>query len=105
MNSFHPIRDATVSLSATTSTGRVALGGTPRTGPFQVRVKNAAGGADASVRFGDGTVAATSADLSIPAGGVEVFTLRNLDTSPTTYVAAITATGTATLTFTTGEGL
>jgi len=105
MMPFQPVADSTVTLNATTSSQAVALGATPRTGPFQVRVKNASGGADASVRFGDPSVTATTAGLSIPAGGVEVFTLGNLDRQPVTHVAAITASGTAALSFTTGYGV
>lgn len=101
---FQPILDATAPLAATTTTGRIALGGTPRTAAFQVRVKNA-GAAEAFIRFGDSTVAATSADMSIASGGVEVFTISNPGTRPVTHVAAITTSGTAALSFTTGQGV
>lgn len=103
---FQPIPDATVSVTATTSSAATAvpLGAAPRSGLFQVRVRNPATGADAFIRFGDSTVqASVSNSLVAPMGSVEVFTVPNLPGKPVTHVAAVTASGTAALTFTTGQ--
>lgn len=103
MNPFLPATNGTVALSAGTTSTRVQLGAMPRTGSYQLRVENE-GASAASYRVGDNTVVATTGDLALPAGGVEVITVPNTDMNPQTYVAAITASGTAALKFTTGQG-
>jgi hypothetical protein len=89
---FTPI--STVSLAVTTSTGRVATVGDAST----IRLYNA-GTATAFVKFGSVTVTAAVTDMPIPTGAIEVFRTGTL-----THVAAITASGTATLYVTSGEG-
>lgn len=107
VQSFQPTMGATVSLAVTSVTSRVILGGQP--GPanqrFQVRIYN--GGPDtAFIRFGDSTVTATTADVPIPSGAIEVMSFMVPDQVTTgAYMAAITASGTAALYFTTGAGI
>lgn len=99
INAFQP-NGATVNLSVTTSSGNVALTGVG-TGA-NVRLYNA-GTATVFVAFGTSSAAAatTSAGIPIPAGAIEIYTV-----GPTiTYLAAITASGTATLYATTGQGV
>jgi dihydroxyacetone kinase DhaKLM complex PTS-EIIA-like component DhaM len=106
VRSFQPTAGATVSISATASSGRHILGGQPSSigSFFQVRVHNY--GTDlVFIRFGGSTVTATvAADMPIPAGAIEVFTVAVPD-SLGAYVAAICATDTATVYFTTGAGI
>lgn len=89
---FSPI--STVSLAVTTTTGRVATVGDAST----IRIYNA-GTATVFVKFGGSSVTAATTDMPIPAGVVETFRTGTL-----THVAAITASGTATLYVTSGEG-
>ena len=90
----------TVKITVAAASGRVAL--QERRGPFQVRVCNL-GTATAWIKFGDGTVAATTSDLPIPGNGfTEVITV-NPDTA-TPYVAAIAAAATGDIAFTLGGG-
>lgn len=97
---FSPI-GATVTLSATNTTGNAALT-SPGTAPMtkSVRVYNA-GTATVFIAFGaDSTITATTASMPVPSGGIETFELGpNI-----TYAAGITASGTATVYFTTGRG-
>jgi hypothetical protein len=104
MKPFCPLAGATVSLAAGASSTPVALEGLPA-GQVQVRIHNA-GTEVAFVAFGGSDVAAQSgADLPLPAGIVEVLTLDNPQRDPITHAAAITASGSATLYFTPGQGL
>lgn len=104
MKPFCPLAGATVSLAAGTSSTPVALEGVP-TGQVQVRIYNS-GTTTAHVAFGGSSVAAqTGADLPVPGGIVEVLTLDSTQCAPITHVAAITASGSATLYFTPGQGL
>lgn len=84
-------------LAVTSSTGRVAFA-TPR--GSQVRIVSAVGGQACFVKFGDVTVTAAVTDMPILPGAIEVFTIP----PGSTYVAAITASSTATLYFTSGDG-
>ena len=102
MRSFTPIDDATVTLSPTTSASTSTLKKVP-TGTYQVRVVNA-GPNLAFVAFGDSN-AATTSDIAIPSGVVEVLTIRNNPSAPETGVSAICASGSATVYVTTGHGL
>lgn len=109
-DSFHPNGAATVSISATTASASVALVSVPDNGPFQVRIFNAGastvfvsrGGSSAAATVPSG---ATAGSLPLPSGAVEVLTFDNTTAHPATYVAAITASGTATVYFTTGRGI
>ena len=105
MMSFHPNFGQTKSISATSTSGNVAFGAGLPQGEFQVRIYNA--GTDlVYVRFGsDSTAVATSADLPVPSGAVEVISLANVDRSQVRYAAAICASTTATVYFTPGHGI
>ena len=97
---FNPI--GSVSLAVTSTTGNVALPGTVATeNRPTVRLYNA-GAVDVHVAFGASgvTVVADGTGMVVPPGVVEMFEpQRGL-----TYLAAITAAGTATLYITRGEG-
>jgi len=102
MQPFHPVDDATASISATTTSARAAIK-KPRTGQFQLRLANT-GSALVRYRVGGSTVDAAATDPALPAGAVEVITVnggRNADT----HVAAKTDSGSSTLEITTGSGL
>ena len=94
---FHPNDAATtVNIAATTSSARVAVNTAP-TGR-NLRIHNA-GAALVFFEFGgSGINAAVATGIPIPAGAVEIF--RTIGS----HVAAITASGTATLYITPGEG-
>lgn len=91
---------ATVNIAATGSTGSVALGTPSGQGGMAVRVHNA-GAATVFIAFGTSAVtAATASGIPIPAGAVETFSAG----PSVTHAAAITASGTATVYFTPGQG-
>lgn len=95
---FTPGPAATKTLSANTTSSRVALHGVGN--GATVRVTNN-GGDVAFIEFGDSTVAATvAASMPILPGSAEMFSVPGAFT----HVAAITAAGTAPLYFTTGQG-
>jgi len=95
---FTPNKAGTVSVSASTSSGSVSLGSTVR---HQVRVHNAGTGL-VFVEFGTSAVtAATTTGIPLAAGATEVFTVSQTDT----HMAAITASGTATVYATPGLGV
>ena len=104
MQPFHPVVGSTVSISATTSSSAVALNSQPNIGRFHLRIFNA-GSATVFITRGTSTVAATTSSYPIPSGAIEVITINNADASPVTHVAAITASGTATVYFTVGWGV
>lgn len=93
---------ATVNIAATTSTGNVALGGSGYGhGGISVRIYNA-GPATVFIEFGTSAVtAATATSIPVPAGAIETQVVG----PAITHVAAITASGTATVYFTPGQGL
>ena len=100
---FEPIANTTVALSATTTSGstRVALLGRPAEGKFQLRMCNE-GPNTARIRFGGSDVTAVATNYPLPAGAIEVITLDAADVS---HAAAITASGTAAVSLTTGDGV
>lgn len=110
--SFSPYDRATLTISVTTSSANTGLTRTPASGSYQVRVYNA-GAALVFVRFAgvtvasngtvtDGTaVTATTADIPIPAGNTETFTVDG----GISRIATIAASGTATLYVSAGEGI
>ena len=100
MNPFSP--NSTVSLAVTTATGSVAFG-KGITNPPSVRVYNA-GVVTVFINAGGAAVTAAVTDLPIAPGTVETLNLSG-KTSPSTHVAAITASGTATIYFTPGDGI
>ena len=100
-NPFTP--SGTVSLSVTDATGNVRL---TSPNPVAVRLYNTG---TATVFFKAGPVGVTAAvtDTPIPSGAIEVFNLTPTVTIPggCSHIAAITASGTATLYATVGQGL
>lgn len=104
MQPFHPVPGSTVSISATNVTGSVALAGAPNTGKFQLRIYNA-GAATIFFNRGNSSVTATTSNMPLPSGAVEVITIANPANDPVTHVAAITSSGTATVYFTVGWGI
>lgn len=103
MESFHPLDRATTTISASTSSARGAIARQP-TGRHQVRLCNATG-QTAFYRLCDSDDNATTADVPLPDGGVEVVTVGNADAAPITHVAVILATGSGSFYVTTGRGL
>jgi hypothetical protein len=104
MKPFTPVDDATASIAATTSgADRVAIKQQP-TGTHQVRLFNA-GAATVFWAAGNASVTAALTDVPLPSGAIEVITLANATSGAATHVAAVTASGTATLYVTTGQGL
>jgi hypothetical protein len=97
---FQAFGIGTASASATTSSAATALT-LPSQVPkrTQVRVYNA-GSVTAFILFGTSGVTATTGNMPVPAGAVEVLSVPE----GTTHVATITASGTATVYFTAGEG-
>lgn len=97
---FRPADRSTGSLNATTAGGanRMIL---KRAGneAAHVRLYNP-GPSVLFVRFGDSTVTATTADLPLPVGAVEV-----LDATGASHVDAVTASGTSILYATCGKGM
>jgi hypothetical protein len=94
---FKPAPAGTVNIAAGTSTGNVQVqtGGEAR----HVRVFNS-GAVIVFVEFGQsGVTASTSTSAPVAPGSVEIFS------SPYPYAAAITASSTATVYFTPGEGI
>lgn len=85
----------TVSLPASTNSASTPLAS--GTGACQ-RLYNAVT-TTAFLRFGTGPLVATTADMPLPPGAVEIQTVP-----PGSVMAAITATGTATVYATAGEG-
>lgn len=105
INLFTPETQATVSITAASTTGRVAL--TIKTNATTMRIKNADTTNFAYVNFGDGTVVATvpsgATGGSLPIGPSEVVGI-SLPLG-VTNAAAITASSTAVVYFTPGNGV
>jgi hypothetical protein len=103
---------ATVTLAATTTSGAVKLGGQPTEvgARIQVRIVNP-GTTVAYVRFGNKDVAAATAAADVPIlpGTSVIFTVtapeKSADGTFGAYASAVLASGTATLSFTTGVGI
>lgn len=99
MNSSTPFTPGgNTSLSVTTSSARVAL---PQGVGGTIRMGADSGGSTLFLKFGDSTVTAAVSDTWFYPGAIETFTIP----ADSTHVAAITATGTATLRLTRGEGV
>lgn len=90
---FTPTGSAT--LAVTTSSARVALPSASGTALLQN-----VGASDLTFRLGDSTVAAATTDYYLPVGGKIV-----IATGTNTYVAGVTASGSSTLSITTGTGV
>ena len=93
---FLPTNDAGP-LAATTTSGSTNV--VINKDNDSIRLYNA-GPNDVCVHFDIGTTAAVTTNMRIPVGGVETFTKGKAD-----HIAAICATGTATVYITTGEGM
>lgn len=87
--------EATVSATAGVASARLTLD------QFACVVRmRQAGTAECYIKFGDSTVVATTADMPVASGSTELFTKGGA-----THVAFITASGTALVSFTNGEGM
>lgn len=93
LDAFSPA--GTASLAVTTSTGTVAFAA----GGHNKLIYNS-GTVTAFIKVGSSTVTAAVTDTPVPPGVYAVFNFGDA-----THVAAITASGTPTLYFTTGDGL
>ena len=91
--SFTPAANA--SISVTTTTGNVAISGTGGT----LRLANVTS-VECFVKVGESTVVATTSDFSVPGNTVAFISVPNT----ATHVAAITASSTATLRISRGDG-
>jgi len=103
MKPFTPVDDGTASIAVTTSSASAAIKQQP-TGAHQIRLFNA-GSATVFWAAGSAGVSAAVTDIPLPSGAIEVVTLTNTNGGAATHVAAIAASGTATLYLTTGQGL
>lgn len=96
-NPFRGSPGATVNIAATTTSARVQIA--PIATPGEYRIRNG-GSVDVFFREGDSSVTATTTtDMSLSAGAIEILTFGS------THLAAITASGTATLYITPGDGI
>jgi hypothetical protein len=102
MKPFNPLDDATASISANTTSVRAAIARQPM-GAHQLRLHNA-GASTVFWAAGDAAVSAAVTDIPLPAGAIEVVTVTNPGAQGATHIAAITASGTASLYLTTGQG-
>jgi len=100
---FMPVDNATVMVGVSTSWMAGAIKGRP-SGPFQLRLYNALASA-VFYRVGDSSVQATSADVPLPPGAVEIITVRNADARPDTHIAFVAASGSGSVYASTGNGL
>lgn len=107
MDPFHWLDDSTVKITATTAgTDRAALKRMP-TGRVQIRIHNAGTGLVFIRKGTDATVTASAStpDLPVPAGELEVLTLSNNSSAPVTHIAAVAATGSSDVYITVGQGI
>ena len=96
MSAFDPFTPAgNFSIAVTTTTGRVEVTGQGTS----MRLANVAA-TECFVAFGGSTIEATTGGFSMPANSQIVVSVA----SGTTHVAAITASGTATLRISRGDG-
>jgi hypothetical protein len=100
---FQPVDGSTAAISSSTTSARTAILKQP-SGRHQLRLVNN-GSSAVRYKVGGSAVTATSADPALPAGAVEVITVRNNPDNPEGYVAAITDSGTSSLEITTGMGI
>ncbi|TAJ70707.1 MAG: hypothetical protein EPO51_16595 [Phenylobacterium sp.] len=100
---FMPVDNATVTVSVSTSSQPGAIKSRP-TGAFQLRLHNSLAGL-VFYRVGDSGVQATAADVPLPAGAVEVITVKNSDSRPDTHIAFIAASGAGAVYASTGNGI
>jgi hypothetical protein len=103
MKAFFPIDRATTTISASTSSARGAIAKQP-SGKHQVRLYNGTGQV-AFYRLCDLNDDATTADIPLADGAIEVVTVENADALPVTHVAVILSTGSGSFYVTTGHGI
>jgi hypothetical protein len=96
---FTPL-GVTVAISVTTTTASGEITTMNDASGKDLRIYNA-GSATAFLDFGSSGIVATTADMPVPSGAVEVISVG----PGVTHVAAITASGTATLYITAGRGI
>lgn len=98
MTAFRP-SGSTVTLSATTTTSGAAIGGaSPST---TIRLVSPPTNTLVFVEFGGPSVTSTTAKMPILPGSIEIF----LVSDDLTHIAGITASGSATIYVTPGEGV
>lgn len=97
LNPFTP--GGTTKLRATGSTSKIALGLLPGGFGQQVLIQAPAGGPVAFIKFGDSTVAATSADMPVLPGTSRIYSVGN-----TSYIAGIVGSSSASIYATVGQG-
>jgi hypothetical protein len=81
------------SITATTSSSRVALIGASANAPYALVCNQSA--IWVSVQFGDSTVIATTASMSVPPGACALVTITPTSGAIPTHMAAITSSSTA----------
>jgi hypothetical protein len=91
----------TVSISATDTSGSIAISVPGGGGQVRVAVGDIAGAAWIYIKFGETGLTATSADIAMLPNTVEVFTVGR----GVTHIAAITDSGTAVVKAKAGLGL
>lgn len=101
---FAPQATVTQAATTSTSTPKAIPGTRNQAGAFQVRIYND-GTTLGYIEWGDSAVAATTASLPIPPGQACGFTIANPAKAPATHFAVIMASGTATFSVTTGDGI
>lgn len=97
--SFSPIDGSTVNINVSSSSQSVLVSNLGS--GQQVRVEND-GSATVWIRAGDSTVTATTSNIPIPSGDIEVFTFNP---KGPLYIAAIAAGSTGKVYFTPGAGI
>lgn len=92
-----------VSMTATTSTGNVALVGASASAPFAFVCNQSSNWA--FIQFGDSTITATTSSMAVPPGACSLVTIAIVGNNAfPTHMAAITSTGSAQLQVTMGYG-
>lgn len=100
---FSPSPSGTVTLAVTSVTGNIALPTAVGDGP--VAVTSAVGSTICFISFGSSSITATAPNGTSGSYPILPGTTQVLDRGNATNVAAITASSTATLYFTTGQGV
>ena len=93
---FQPVK--TYSLSAGASSTRVQVSFNP--GRRKIRIASPTGAGDFYIKMGDSTVVATTSDLLVLGGTVEIFTID----ANQTHVAGLQVTTAVAVNLTTGSG-
>jgi hypothetical protein len=104
MKLFAPQATTTQAATTAASTAKLIPGTRGQGGAYAVRIYND-GTTLGYIAFGDSSVAATTSDLPIPSALPCGFTIANPAKSPATHFSVIMASGTATFSVTTGDGI